>query len=253
MNTDPELGACPFHKRRRELGEYSADGGDQAGFSVVGGHVGDVLDVWPNEVVKRVQVGGGKRSVREGYNVVSLLPKPSLGPFGLVGRHRVLPPHPGSTTGYLIAPGDHHTLQHIQVHFGVDFQADFKDVRWHDVAFNWNLTKDDNRSRKLCFHHPRYVEPLGFAFWGCWQWSCGHNLYSGASPISLVEHSVTFRHDRRLLSLLGFVHSWSTSGWSATKKEIRFSFNGNGIMSYLGRPFHRSTLYNVSQYYLLHW
>ena len=22
----------------------------------------------------------------------------------------------------------------IQVHFGVDFQADFKDVRWHDVA-----------------------------------------------------------------------------------------------------------------------
>ena len=25
------------------------DGGDQAGFGVVGGHVGDVLDVWPNE------------------------------------------------------------------------------------------------------------------------------------------------------------------------------------------------------------
>ena len=24
--------------------------------------------------------------------------------------------------------------QHIQVHFGVDFQADYKDVRWHDVA-----------------------------------------------------------------------------------------------------------------------
>ena len=27
------------------VGEYSADGGDQAGFGVVGGHVGDVLDV----------------------------------------------------------------------------------------------------------------------------------------------------------------------------------------------------------------
>ena len=27
---DHELGACLFHKRRRELGEYSADGGDQA-------------------------------------------------------------------------------------------------------------------------------------------------------------------------------------------------------------------------------
>ena len=24
--------------------------------------------------------------------------------------------------------------QHMQVHFGVDFQADFEDVRWHDVA-----------------------------------------------------------------------------------------------------------------------
>ena len=45
--------------RRRELGEYSADGGDQAGFGVVGVHVGDVLDVWPNEVVQRVQVAGG--------------------------------------------------------------------------------------------------------------------------------------------------------------------------------------------------
>ena len=56
---DPVLGACLLHKRRRELGEYSVDGGDQAGFSVVGGHVGDVLDVWPNEVVQQVQVGGG--------------------------------------------------------------------------------------------------------------------------------------------------------------------------------------------------
>ena len=63
---------------RRELGEYSADGGDQAGFGVVGGHVGDVLDVWPNEVVQRVQVGGGGGPVREGYKVVALLLKPSL-------------------------------------------------------------------------------------------------------------------------------------------------------------------------------
>ena len=56
---DPELGACFFHKRQRDLGEYSADGGEQAGFGVVGGHVGDVLDVRPNEVVQRVQIGGG--------------------------------------------------------------------------------------------------------------------------------------------------------------------------------------------------
>ena len=45
LDTDLELGACLFHKRRRELGEYSADGGDQAGFGAVGGHVGDVLDI----------------------------------------------------------------------------------------------------------------------------------------------------------------------------------------------------------------
>ena len=58
----------------------------------------------------------------------------NLGLFRRVGWRRVLLPHPGSATGRLIAPGDHHTLQHIQVHFGVDFQADFQDVRWHDVA-----------------------------------------------------------------------------------------------------------------------
>ena len=46
-----------------------------------------------------------------------------------------------------------------------------------------------------------------------------HELYSGASPITLVEHCVTFRHDRRLLSLLGFVHKGLTSRWSATKKK----------------------------------
>ena len=72
--------------------------------------------------------------MREGYKVVALLLKPSLGLFGLVGRRRVLLPHPRSATGHLIAPGDHHTLQHIQLHFGVNFQADFEDVRWHDVV-----------------------------------------------------------------------------------------------------------------------
>ena len=42
---DPELGACLFHKSQWVLSEYPADGGDQAGFGVVRGHVGDVLDV----------------------------------------------------------------------------------------------------------------------------------------------------------------------------------------------------------------
>ena len=143
---------------------------------------------------------------------------------------------PGSATGHLIAPGDHHTLQHIQVHFGVDLQADFEDVRWHDVALTWNHTKDHNSSRKLCFHHPGHVpvirgnQDLHFEGAGngpvviTWI-GRGHELYSSASPISLVEHCVTFRHDRRLLSLLGFVHNWPTSRWSATKKKKKTGFH----------------------------
>ena len=177
--------------------------------------------------------GWGRRGpVREGYKVVALLLKPSLGLFGLVGRHRVLLPHPGSATGHLVAPGDHHILQHIQVHFGVDFWADFEDVRWHDVALTWNHTKVHNCSRKLCFHHPGHVPVIrgnpDLHFEGAGNgpvvitWvGREHGLYS-ASLISLVEHCVTFRHDRRLLSLLGFVHNWPTSRWSAAKKENHF-------------------------------
>ena len=52
-----------------------------------------------------------------------------------------------------------------------------------------------------------------------------HELYSSASPISLVEHCVTFRHDRRPLSLWGFVHNWPTSRWSATKKKKKTGFH----------------------------
>ena len=190
--------------------------------------------------------GGG--AVREGYKVIALVLKPSLGLFGLVGWCRVPLPHPGSATGHLIAPGHHHTLQHIQVHFGVDFQADFEDVRWHDVALTWNYTKDHNCSRKLCFHHPGHVpvirgNPVMVLAVITWI-GREHELYSGASPISLVEHCVTFRHDRRLLSLLGFVHNWPTGRWSATKKENWFSLNGNGIMSsFLEWQFYHSTLY----------
>ena len=68
---EPELGAILFHKHEREIGEYLVDGGDQAGFGVVGGHVGDVLDVWPNEVVQRVQVGGGSERRAESRSTPS--------------------------------------------------------------------------------------------------------------------------------------------------------------------------------------
>ena len=216
------------------------DGSDQAGFGVVGSHIGDVLDIWPNEVVKQVQVEGGGGPVREGYKVVALLLKPSLGLFGLVGQRQVLLPYPGSATSHLIAPGDHHTLQHIQVHFGIDFQADFEDVRWHDVALTWNHTKDHNHNQEL-FQLPGYIPVIrgnpDLHFEGASKdpvvitWiSRAHELYSSASPFLLVKHYVTFRHDRRLLLLLGFVHNWPTSRWSATKKKKQFSLNGNGIM-----------------------
>ena len=135
---------------------------------------------------------------------------------------RVLLPHPGSATSHLIAPGDHHTLQHIQVHFGVDFQADFEDVRWHDVPLTWNHTKDYNRSRPYsqALNRPDlHFEGAGNGPVVITWIGKEHELYSGESPISLVEHCVTFRHDRRLLSLLGFVHNWPTSWWSATKKK----------------------------------
>ena len=205
---------------------------------------------------------GRRGPVREGYKVVALLLKPNLGLFGLVGRRQVLLLHPRSATGHLIAPGDHHSLQHIQVHFGVDFQANFEDVRWHDVALTWNHTKDHNHNQKLCFHHPGHVPVIcgnpDLHFEGAGNgpvvitWiSREHELYSGASSISLIEHYVTFRHDRRLLLLLGFVHNWPTSRWTATKKENRFSLNRNGIMlSFLGRQFYRSTLYIIMIWFL---
>ena len=164
--------------------------------------------------------GRGRRGASE--RTVQSRSTPSeacLGLFGLVGRRRVLLPHPGSATGHLIAPGDHHTLQHIQVHFGVYFQADFEDMRWHDVALTWNHTQDHNHSRKLCFHHPGHVPvirgspdlhfevagngPVVITLIGR-----EHELYCSEFPISLVWHCVTFRHDRRLLSFLGFVHNW---------------------------------------------
>ena len=160
---DMELRACLFHKHRRDLSEYLADGGDQAGFGVMGGDIGDVLDVWPNKVVQWVQVGGGWGNERRVQSRSTPEAKPgSLWTCGPA-------PSPAATprVWHLIAPGDHHTLQHIQVHFGVDFKADFEDVRGHDLALTWNHTKDLNRSRKLCFHH---------LLWGCWQWSCCHNL-----------------------------------------------------------------------------
>ena len=103
------------------------------------------------------RVGGGP--IREGYKVVALFLKPGLGLFVLVGRRRVLLPHPGSATGHLIASGDHHILQHIQVHFVIDFHANFEDVRWHDVAFTWK------RSTNICNYFTVFLYFILFFFY----------------------------------------------------------------------------------------
>ena len=54
--------------------------------------------------------GRGRRGlVREGYKVVALLLKPSLGLFGLVCRSRILLPHLGSATScYIVTYADSH-------------------------------------------------------------------------------------------------------------------------------------------------
>ena len=99
---------------------------------------------------------------------LALLLKLSLNLFGLVGRHRVLLPHQGSATGHHIAQGDHHTLQHIQVYFDVDFQADFEVWGGMMWPLTWNHTKGHNRNcrkgRPMRWAVPSSVEPSGFAF-----------------------------------------------------------------------------------------
>ena len=155
--------------------------------------------------------------MREGYKVVALLWNLNLGLFGLMGWCRVLPSNPGSATGHLIAPGDYHTLQHIQVHFGVNFQADFEDMKLHDVlslGLPLHHFQRVVRCVELC---PQALKRPDLHFEGAGNgpvviiWIGREHELSGASPISLVEHCVTFRHDRRLLSLLGFLHNWPTS------------------------------------------
>ena len=103
-------------------------------------------------------------------------------------------------------------------------------MRWHDVAFAWHHTKDHNRSRNICFHNPGHVpvirgnpdlhyEDVGNVPVVITWIGRVHVLYSGASSISVVENCLTFRHDSTLLSLLGFIHNWPISRWSATKKK----------------------------------
>ena len=192
---------------------------------------------------------GSRVALREGYKVVAPLLKPSLGLFGLVGRRRVLLPHPGSATWLhqgitTLFNTSKYTLvltfkQTSKMWGGMMWPSLETTPRTITVAGNFIFITLGSLNRPDMHFEGAGNGPVVISWIGR-----EHELYSGASPISLVKHCVTFRHDRRLLSLLGFVHNWPTSRWSATKKENWFSLNGNGIVSsFLWRWFYRSTLY----------
>ena len=80
------------------------------------------------------------------------------------------------------------------------------------------LTKTKNQ---IYFFGANTSKTARFAFWGCWQWSCCHNL--DRERVWVVQRRIsdlarwTLCHFQT--SLLGFVHNWSTSRWSTTKKK----------------------------------
>ena len=107
-------------------------------------------------------------------------------------------------------------------------------MRRHDVVLTWNHTKDHNRSRKLCFHHPGHVPVIR------------GNLRSRSLNIVSLSDRIE-----------GSYRSWDlyTTGQLVDalqqKKENWFSLNRNGIMSsFLGWQFYRS-IYILSYIYNL--
>ena len=162
--------------------------------------------------------GRGRRGpVKEGYKVVALLLKSSLGLFGLVGQGLPLVTwfHQGITT---LFSTPRYTL-------GLTFKSTSK--MWGGMM--WPSLKTTPKTITIAGNFVFITLGTSLLFVAIQGDGNGpvvitwigreHVLYSGASPFSLVEHCVTFKLDRRLLSLLGFVHNWPTSRWSATKKR----------------------------------
>ena len=228
---DPELGACFFHRRRRDLGEYSPDGGNKAGFDVVGGHVGDVLDVWPNDVVQGVQVRGGRGLT----DLISLSFFVFSVKIWLVWRLEDIHFNSSFTHAFTVVCETPKSLAICRIgHWGVSSMIvwTFSMNSLVRVFLEVSIRSPPTKGRPMRGAVPSSVEPSGFAFEGTGNgpvvitWiSRERELYSSETPISLVEHCVIFRHDRRLLLLLVFVHNWLISRRSATKKENRFSLN----------------------------
>ena len=207
LDTDPELGACLFHKRRLELSEYSADGGDQAGFGVVEGHVGDVLEVLPNEVVKRVHFGEEGSSERrvQSRSTLSEAKHGSLYTFGLA-------PSPAATLMVCHQPPDcTRGSPHSSAHPGTLWCWLSSRLRRCEVAWCGLPLHRLQRVVRCVNRYDLHFKGAGNGPIVMTWIVTEHVFFSGASPISLVEHCITFTHDRKLLLLLGFVQNWPTS------------------------------------------
>ena len=162
----------PFHKRWRELGEYSADGGDQAGFGVMGGHVGDVLDVWLNEVVQGVQVGGEgggqwEKGTKSEHSWSKALVSLDLWASAESCCH---------TQGLPPATWLYQRIITLFTTSRYTFVLIFKPTSKMWGGMMWPSASPPPKDHPMCWAVPSSVEPSGFAFWGCWQWSCCHNL-----------------------------------------------------------------------------
>ena len=146
---------------------------------------------WSGASVRRVQV-------------IALLLKSSLGLFGFVGRRPVLLLHPGSSAGQLIAPGDHHSTSRYTL--VLTFKPTSKmwgGMMWPSLeTIPKTITVAVQRVVRCVELCPQALNRPDLHFEGAGNcpvvitWiGREHELYSGASPISLVEHCVTFRHD----------------------------------------------------------
>ena len=200
---DSELGACLFHKHRWELGGWW-----QSGWLWCCGRSCWWCSRRMTKQSSPTGLGWGRRGANErriqSRSTPSEAKSRSLWTCGPV-------PSPAATSRVCHRPPD--------CTRGSPHSSAHPDTLWCWLSsLTWNHTKDHNRSRKLCFYHPGHVPVIrgnpDLHFEGAGNgrvvitWiGRVHELYSGTSPISLVEHCVTFRHDRRLLSLLGFVHN----------------------------------------------
>ena len=208
-----------------------------------------------HEVVQRVQVGGGGGSERrvQSHSIPSETKPGSLWTCGPA-------PSPAVTPRVCHRPPDcTRGSPHSSAHPGTLWCWFSSRLRRCEVAWCsqlWASAPPPPKGRPMRWAVPSALNRPDLHFEGSGNgpvvitWiGREHEFYSGSSPISLVEHCVTFRHDKRLLSIMGFVHIWPTSRWSATKKENRFSLNGKGIiLSFLGRQFYRSTLFRRKIY-----